>query len=138
MLWNLVCRRDDNWKLSRGAYIFISIGLLLLLGAISAIIVIIQPWTVSLLHHIIESCSNWCVYVSNNFLFIMQQIGVAFLLVLLLLVLAIGVVQYWATNNFYLTRAQMFSVCFLAFLLALAAFLVGWFHGKSTLLHEVY
>lgn len=68
----------------------------------------------------------------------MQQIGVAFLLVLLLLVLAIGVVQYWATNNFYLTRAQMFFVCFLAFLLALAAFLVGWFHGKSTFLHEVY
>lgn len=95
--------RDDNWKLSRGAHIFISIGLLLLLGAISAIIVIIQPW----------------------------MIGVAFLLVLLLLVLAIGVVQYWATNNFYLTRAQMLFVCFLAFLLALAAFLVGLFHGKA-------
>ncbi|KAI5665946.1 hypothetical protein M9H77_15799 [Catharanthus roseus] len=95
--------KDDNWKLSQGAYIFISIGLLLLLGGISAIIIIIEPWTV----------------------------GVAFLLVLLLLVLAIGVVQYWARNNFYLTRAQMLFVCFLAFLLALAAFLVGWFHGKA-------
>lgn len=43
---NLICRKDDNWKLSRGAYAFILIGLLLLLGAIAAIIVIIKPWTV--------------------------------------------------------------------------------------------
>lgn len=61
---------------------------------------------------------------------ILQQIGAAFLLVLLLIVLAIGVIHYWASNNFYLTRKQMFFVCFLAFLLALAAFLVGWFQGK--------
>lgn len=94
--------RDDNWKLSRGVYVFVIIGLLLLLGAISAIIVIVDPWT----------------------------IGVAFLLVLLLIVLAIGVINYWASNNFYLTRTQMFFVCFLAFLLALAAFLVGWFEDK--------
>ncbi|PHT49469.1 Calpain-type cysteine protease DEK1 [Capsicum baccatum] len=53
--------KDDNWKLSRGVYMFIIIGLLLLLGAISAIIVTIKPWA----------------------------IGAAFLLVLLLLVLAI-------------------------------------------------
>ncbi|PHT97406.1 Calpain-type cysteine protease DEK1 [Capsicum chinense] len=92
--------KDDNWKLSRGAYMFIIIGLLLLIGAISAIIVTIKP----------------------------REIGAAFLLVLLLLVLAIGVIHYWASNNFYLTRIQMLLVCFLAFLLALAAFLVGWFH----------
>ncbi|KAF3678844.1 putative uroporphyrinogen decarboxylase, chloroplastic-like [Capsicum annuum] len=60
--------KDDNWKLSRGAYMFIIIGLLLLLGAISDIIVTIKP----------------------------RAIGAAFLLVLLLLVLAIGVIHYWA------------------------------------------
>ncbi|XP_051113651.1 calpain-type cysteine protease DEK1 [Andrographis paniculata] len=95
--------KDDNWKLSRGAYIFIVIGLVLLLSAISAITVIIDPWT----------------------------IGAAFLLVVLLLVLAIGVIHYWASNNFYLTRFQMLFVCFLAFLLALAAFFVGWFQDKA-------
>lgn len=57
------------------------------------------------------------------------QVGAAFLLVLLFMVLAIGVIHHWASNNFYLTRTQMFFVCFLAFLLALAAFLVGWFEG---------
>lgn len=41
-----VVRKDDNWKLSRGVYIFVTIGLLLLLGAISAVIVVIEPWTV--------------------------------------------------------------------------------------------
>ncbi|XP_010936786.1 calpain-type cysteine protease ADL1 [Elaeis guineensis] len=91
--------KDDDWRLSRGVYVFIGIGILLFFGAISAIIVIIRPWTV----------------------------GVAFLLVILLVVLAIGVTHYWASNNFYLTRTQMFLVCFLAFLLALAAFLVGLF-----------
>lgn len=93
--------KDDNWRLSGGVYVFIAIGLLLLLSAISAVIVIIQPWT----------------------------IGAAFLLVLLLVVLAIGVIHFWASNNFYLTRMQMFFVCFLAFLLALAAFLVGFLQG---------
>ncbi|KAL8058113.1 hypothetical protein ABFS82_04G226000 [Erythranthe guttata] len=95
--------RDDNWKLSRGAYIFITIGLVLLLGAISAVTVTIEPWT----------------------------IGASFLLVVLLLVLAIGVIQYWASNNFYLTRFQMLFVCFLALLLALAAFFVGWVQDKA-------
>ncbi|XP_059628763.1 calpain-type cysteine protease DEK1 [Cornus florida] len=95
--------KDDDWKLSRGVYVFIVIGLLLLLGAISAVIVIVKPWTV----------------------------GAAFLLVLLLIVLAIGVIHYWALNNFYLTRTQMFFVCFLAFLLALAALLIGWFEDKA-------
>ncbi|EPS66151.1 phytocalpain [Genlisea aurea] len=94
---------DDNWNISRGAYIFIMIGLALLLGAISAITVTIRPWT----------------------------IGAAFLLVLLLLVLAIGVIHFWASNNFYLTRFQMLFVCFLAFLLALAAFVVGWFQDRA-------
>ena len=59
------------------------------------------------------------------------QIGAAFLLVLLLIVLAIGVIHQWASSNFYLTRVQMFFVCFLAFLLALAALLVGWFEGEK-------
>lgn len=40
-------RKDDCWKLSQGVYIFVSIGLLLLLGAISAVIVVVRPWTVS-------------------------------------------------------------------------------------------
>ncbi|KDP30593.1 hypothetical protein JCGZ_16246 [Jatropha curcas] len=95
--------KDDGWKLSRGVYIFVTIGLLLLLGAISAVIVVIQPWAK----------------------------GVAFLLVLLLIVLAIGVIHHWASNNFYLTRMQMLFVCFLAFLLGLAAFVVGWSQGKA-------
>ncbi|XP_022729421.1 calpain-type cysteine protease DEK1 isoform X1 [Durio zibethinus] len=98
----LVKWKDDGWKLSRGVYAFVTIGLLLLLGAISAVIVVIKPWT----------------------------IGAAFLLVLLLIVLAIGVIHHWASNNFYLTRTQMFLVCFLAFLLGLAAFFVGWFQDK--------
>lgn len=41
-----IFRKDDNWRLSRGVYIFVTIGLLLLLGAISAVIVVIKPWTV--------------------------------------------------------------------------------------------
>ncbi|KAJ6713506.1 CALPAIN-5 [Salix purpurea] len=94
--------KDDDWKLSRGVYIFVIFGLLLLLGAISAVIVVVEPWT----------------------------IGVSFLLILLLIVLAIGVIHHWASNNFYLTRTQMLFVCFLTFLLGLAAFLVGWFEGK--------
>ncbi|KAM7259566.1 hypothetical protein ACFE04_015307 [Oxalis oulophora] len=94
--------KDDEWTLSRGVYTFLAISLLLLLGAISAVIVVVKPWT----------------------------IGVSFLLLLLLMVLAIGVIQHWASNNFYLTRTQMFFVCFLAFLLGVAAFLVGWFEDK--------
>ncbi|KAG8496110.1 hypothetical protein CXB51_009118 [Gossypium anomalum] len=94
--------KDDGWKLSRGVYVFVTIGLLLLLAAITAVIVVIKPWT----------------------------IGAAFLLLLLLIVLAIGVIHHWASNNFYLTRTQMFLVCFLAFLLGLAAFFVGWFQDK--------
>ncbi|KAK2438390.1 calpain-type cysteine protease family [Trifolium repens] len=94
--------KDDGWKLSRGVYIFVIIGLLLLFGAISALIVVIKPWT----------------------------IGVAFLLVLLLMVLAIGAIHHWASNNFYLSRLQTVFVCLFAFLLALAAFLVGWFEDK--------
>lgn len=95
--------KDDNWRLSRGAYVFVIIGLLLLLSAISAVIVVVQPWT----------------------------IGASFLLLLLLIVLAIGIIHFWASNNFYLTRMQMFVVSFLAFLLALAAFFVGWHQNRS-------
>ncbi|XP_072998652.1 calpain-type cysteine protease ADL1 [Typha latifolia] len=94
--------KDDDWKLSHGVFVFVGIGIVLLFGAISAIITIVRPWTV----------------------------GVAFLLVILLLVFAICVIHYWASNNFYLTRAQMLLVSFLAFLLALAAFLLGLFEGK--------
>ncbi|XP_010552284.1 PREDICTED: calpain-type cysteine protease DEK1 [Tarenaya hassleriana] len=98
----LIKWRDDGWILSRGVYVFVSTGLLLLFGAISAVIVVIKPWT----------------------------IGASFLLVLLLVMLAIGVIHHWASNNFYLTRRQTFAVCSLAFLLGLAAFLVGWFQDK--------
>jgi len=42
-----IFRKDDDWKLSRGVYIFVIIGLFLLLGAISALIVVVKPWTVS-------------------------------------------------------------------------------------------
>lgn len=95
--------KDDCWILSRGVYVFVSIGLLLLFGAISAVIIVVKPWT----------------------------IGVSFLLVLLLIVVAIGVIHLWASNSFYLTRKQTSFVCFLAFLLGLAAFLVGWFQHKA-------
>ncbi|BAF09804.1 calpain-type cysteine protease ADL1 isoform X1 [Oryza sativa Japonica Group] len=94
--------KDDDWKISRGVYLFVGMGVLLLLGAISAVIVTIRPWTV----------------------------GVACLLVILFLVFAIGVIHYWTSNNFYLTRTQMLLVCSLAFLLALAAFLMGLFQEK--------
>lgn len=39
-------RKDDCWILSRGVYVFFSIGLLLLFGAIAAVIAV-KPWTVS-------------------------------------------------------------------------------------------
>ncbi|CAL9189957.1 unnamed protein product [Musa hybrid cultivar] len=94
--------KDDDWKLSRGVYVFVGIGFMLLLGAISALTCLITPWTV----------------------------GVAFLLVILLILLAIAVIHYWASNNFFLTRTQMLFVCFLVFLLALAAFILGLFEGK--------
>uniref|UniRef100_M8C6S9 Protein DEFECTIVE KERNEL 1 n=1 Tax=Aegilops tauschii TaxID=37682 RepID=M8C6S9_AEGTA len=97
--------KDDDWKISRGVYLFVGMGMLLLLGAIAAIIVTIRPWTV----------------------------GVACLLVILFLVFAIGVIHYWKSNNFYLTRTQMLLVCSLAFLLVLAAFLMGLFQGKPFL-----
>ncbi|KAH6559054.1 hypothetical protein KP509_1Z029900 [Ceratopteris richardii] len=89
--------KDDNWQLSRGVYIFLGFGLLLLLGAISAVIVTINPW----------------------------MVGVGFLLFLLLLALAVGVIQYWASHNFYLTRGEMFLVCLAVIVLAFVAFLVG-------------
>ncbi|CAM8889204.1 unnamed protein product [Rhodiola kirilowii] len=95
--------KDDDWRLSQGVYIFVSIGVLLLLGAISAVIVMVKPWT----------------------------IGVGFLLLLLMVILVIGVTHYWASNNFYLTRKQMLFVCFMALLLAITAFLLGWFEDKS-------
>lgn len=78
--------------------------------------------------------SNVCSNLFTSLL--LQQIGVAFLLVLLLIVLAIGVIHYWASNNFYLTRTQMFLVCFLAFLLALAAFLLGLFEGDKCICYQ--
>eukprot|EP00250_Pteridium_aquilinum_P020316 c24782_g3_i2 orf=517-6945(-) len=89
--------KDEGWQLSRGVYTFLGFGLLLLLGAISAVIATINPW----------------------------MVGAAFLLFLLLLVSAISVIHYWASHNFYLTRGEMFLVCLAAIVLALAAFLVG-------------
>jgi hypothetical protein len=98
----VLCRKDDCWILSRGVYVFFSIGLLLLFGAIAAVIAV-KPWT----------------------------IGVSFLLVLFLMVVTIGVIHLWASNNFYLTRKQTSFVCFLALLLGLAAFLLGWHQDKA-------
>ena len=134
MRYGKFCRKDDGWRLSRGVYVFVSIGLLLLLGAISAVTVVVKPWSVRLTlvfaayFRLKLKCTflTWCL-----FLFNWKQIGVAFLLVLLMMVLAIGAIHHWASNNFYLTRTQMFFVCFLASLLALAAFLVGWFEGEK-------
>nr|CAB3496180.1 unnamed protein product [Digitaria exilis] len=94
--------KDDDWKISRGVYLFVGMGMLLLFGAVAAVIVTIRPWTV----------------------------GAACLLAILFLVFVIGVIHYWTSNNFYLTRTQMLLVCSVAFLLALAAFLMGLFHGK--------
>jgi hypothetical protein len=59
------------------------------------------------------------------------QVGVAFLLFLLLVVLTIGVIHHWASHNFYLTRIEVFLVCLAAFVLALAAFLVGLLAGAD-------
>lgn len=41
------CRKDEGWQLSRGVYACVGVGLLLLLGAISAVIATINPWMVS-------------------------------------------------------------------------------------------
>nr|CAB3501081.1 unnamed protein product [Digitaria exilis] len=94
--------KDDDWKISRGVYLFVGMGMLLLFGAVAAVIVTIRPWTA----------------------------GAACLLAILFLVFVIGVIHYWTSNNFYLTRTQMLLVCSVAFLLALAAFLMGLFHGR--------
>jgi hypothetical protein len=40
-------RKDDDWKISRGVYLFVGMGMLLLFGAVAAVIVTIRPWTVS-------------------------------------------------------------------------------------------
>ncbi|KAA3456544.1 calpain-type cysteine protease DEK1-like isoform X2 [Gossypium australe] len=125
--------KDDGWKLSRGVYVFVTIGLLLLLAAISAVIVVIKPWTVSEAYlSVLDLAYSFIAISLSNLLSFLshKQIGAAFLLLLLLIVLAIGVIHHWASNNFYLTRTQMFLVCFLAFLLGLAAFFVGWFQDK--------
>ncbi|BFI07497.1 calpain-type cysteine protease DEK1 [Marchantia polymorpha subsp. ruderalis] len=89
--------KDEGWQLSRGVYACVGVGLLLLLGAISAVIATINPW----------------------------MIGVAFLLFLLLLVLTIVVIHHWASHNFYLTRVEMVLVSLATLVLALAAFAVG-------------
>jgi hypothetical protein len=68
-----IYRKDDGWKLSRGVYIFVIIGLLLLFGAISALIVVIKPWTVSaILFIVLNLITLTCVlffppYVSSTF-----------------------------------------------------------------------
>ncbi|KAG6548076.1 hypothetical protein Mapa_010510 [Marchantia paleacea] len=89
--------KDEGWQLSRGVYACLGVGLLLLLGAISAVIAMIDPW----------------------------MVGVAFLLFLIMMVLTIGVVHHWASHNFYLTRMETILVSLATFVLALAAFLVG-------------
>jgi len=94
--------KDEGWQLTRGVKVFVALSLVLLLGAISAVIATINPW----------------------------MVGVAFLLFLLLVVLTIGVIHHWASHNFYLTRIEVFLVCLAAFVLALAAFLVGLLAGE--------
>lgn len=61
--------------------------------------------------------------------FSLLQIGVAFLLFLLLLVLTIVVIHHWASHNFYLTRVEMVLVSLATLVLALAAFAVGLIAG---------
>ena len=46
-------RKDDDWKISRGVYLFVGMGMLLLFGAVAAVIVTIRPWTVS------KFCVTW-------------------------------------------------------------------------------
>jgi hypothetical protein len=68
-----IYRKDDGWKLSRGVYIFVIIGLLLLFGAISALIVVIKPWTVSAILFIVLNLITLTIvlvfppYVSSTF-----------------------------------------------------------------------
>jgi len=42
----VIIRRDEGWRFSKGAYVFVGLGLTLLLGAISAVIATINPWMV--------------------------------------------------------------------------------------------
>lgn len=64
MMWKMTYRKDDNWRLSRGAYVFVIIGLLLLLSAISAVIIIIDPWTVNSRFSFYLLTPYFCVCVS--------------------------------------------------------------------------
>lgn len=59
-----ICRKDDGWKLSRGVYIFVMIGLLLLFGGISALTVVIKPWTVSAILFIVLTLITLPLYLS--------------------------------------------------------------------------
>ncbi|QCD82512.1 hypothetical protein DEO72_LG2g2851 [Vigna unguiculata] len=60
----------NDWKLSRGVYIFVLIGLVLLLGVISALIVVVKPWTAnenlrlirSSLPEAVEACVDAAAY----------------------------------------------------------------------------
>lgn len=66
-IMEMIFRKDDNWRLSRGAYVFVIIGLLLLLSAITAVIIIVDPWTVILqdfyIYPFIHVCSNILIYI---------------------------------------------------------------------------
>lgn len=74
----------------------------------------------------------WCSHSKLN-KFVVSQVGAAFLLFLLLVVLTIAVIHHWASHNFYLTRMEVFLICLAAFVLALAAFLIGLLAGRCTL-----
>jgi len=102
-------------------------GMLLLFGAVAAVIVTIRPWTVSKVY--VTWDISLSITIGYNLCVIFIQVGVACLVAILFLVFVIGVIHYWTSNNFYLTRTQMLLVCSIAFLLALAAFLMGLFHG---------
>ncbi|KAJ1405412.1 Peptidase C2, calpain, catalytic domain [Sesbania bispinosa] len=73
--------KDDDWKLSRGVYIFVTIGLLLLLGAISALIVVVKPWTVLLSNPIVVYSPRVLpVYVYDAHADCGKNVSVAFLM----------------------------------------------------------
>jgi hypothetical protein len=58
-----LARKDDGWQLTRGLKLFVVFGLVLLLGAISAVIATINPWMVSvmLLTSFLLSCMCSCI-----------------------------------------------------------------------------
>ncbi|CAN6989548.1 unnamed protein product, partial [Brassica oleracea var. botrytis] len=74
-------------------------GLVLLFGAIAAVIIVIRPWTVS-----VKLLTQFSKFLAE---------------------------LHPSDSSFVFQLKQTSSVCFLAFLLGLVAFLVGWFQDKA-------